>query len=139
MSDLAKIHDVEISFLGTFNQSNDFLVYFKGQIVCALDMNFLHDGVPQLQLNAVLDRKFLSQKLSEPAALFYHELEQTDQQKLLLKILQRPNIASKEFWVRQYDHEVQAKTIIKPLDGIEADAPMDAAVIKPNMKANKDW
>ena len=33
--------------------------------------------------------------------------------------------------IRIYDHEVQGGTVIKPLTGIEADAPSDAAVIKP--------
>jgi phosphoribosylformylglycinamidine synthase len=49
----------------------------------------------------------------------------------LLKLLSSPNIASKSSVIRIYDHEVQGGTVIKPLTGIESDAPSDAAVIKP--------
>jgi phosphoribosylformylglycinamidine synthase len=43
----------------------------------------------------------------------------------------RPNVASKESWVRSYDHEVQGQSVIKPFCGINHDAPGDAAVIAP--------
>jgi phosphoribosylformylglycinamidine synthase len=49
----------------------------------------------------------------------------------LLNLLSHPNIASKAATIRIYDHEVQGGTVVKPLTGIEADAPSDAAVIKP--------
>jgi phosphoribosylformylglycinamidine synthase len=41
------------------------------------------------------------------------------------------NIASKEYWVRQYDHEVKGRTVVKPLCGAEAQGPSDAAVMRP--------
>jgi len=50
---------------------------------------------------------------------------------ILRRLLARPNIASKEFWVRSYDHEVIAQTVIKPFCGVDHDAPGDAAVIAP--------
>ena len=46
-------------------------------------------------------------------------------------MLRRPNIASKESLVRQYDHEVIAQTAIKPFVGPNRDGPGDAAVIAP--------
>jgi phosphoribosylformylglycinamidine (FGAM) synthase-like enzyme len=49
----------------------------------------------------------------------------------LLDLLSSPNIASKSSVIRIYDHEVQGGTVVKPLTGVEADAPSDAAVIKP--------
>ena len=52
-------------------------------------------------------------------------------------MLQRYNIASKEYWVRQYDHEVQGRTILKPFDGLQNDAPMNAAVIKPKYSSKR--
>ena len=48
LSALAKIHDVEMSYLGHFNRSNDFIVYYNNQIVAYLDMDFLHNGLPQM-------------------------------------------------------------------------------------------
>ena len=50
---------------------------------------------------------------------------------LLTKILGRLNICSKEEIVRRYDHEVQARTIVKPFMGVSNDGPSDAAVLKP--------
>ena len=46
-------------------------------------------------------------------------------------MLARPNITSKETWVRQYDHEVIAQTVIKPFVGVERDGPGDAGLIAP--------
>ncbi|HEY0196146.1 MAG TPA: AIR synthase related protein, partial [Methanobacterium sp.] len=50
------------------------------------------------------------------------ELESVDLKETLLKVLSSQNIASKEWVYRQYDHEVQIGTVIKPGD--------DAAVIR---------
>jgi phosphoribosylformylglycinamidine synthase len=49
----------------------------------------------------------------------------------LLSLLSHPNIASKASVIRIYDHEIQGGTVVKPLTGIEMDAPSDATVIKP--------
>jgi len=46
-------------------------------------------------------------------------------------MLARLNICSKAYWVRQYDHEVQAGTVIKPLCGARGNGPSDAAVFRP--------
>ena len=48
-----------------------------------------------------------------------------------MDMLARPNIASKETWVRQYDHEVIAQTVVKPFVGVERDGPGDAGLIAP--------
>tara|TARA_B100001245_G_C22883595_1_gene425049 strand:- start:1160 stop:2266 length:1107 start_codon:yes stop_codon:yes gene_type:complete len=50
---------------------------------------------------------------------------------VLSRLIARPNIASKEWWVRSYDHEVIAQTVIKPFCGANHDSPGDAAVIAP--------
>jgi len=46
-------------------------------------------------------------------------------------MLARPNLCSKEYVVRQYDHEVQAGSVIKPLIGVAADVHSDATVTRP--------
>jgi phosphoribosylformylglycinamidine synthase len=40
-------------------------------------------------------------------------------------------VASKEWIIRQYDHEVQGGSVIKPLVGIHEQGPSDAAVVAP--------
>jgi phosphoribosylformylglycinamidine synthase len=49
----------------------------------------------------------------------------------LLRILASPNVASKEWIVRQYDHEVQGGSVVKPFVGAANDGPSDAAVLRP--------
>jgi phosphoribosylformylglycinamidine synthase len=46
-------------------------------------------------------------------------------------MLGRLNICSKEAWVRQYDHEVQGMSVVKPFVGSQNDGPSDAAVLRP--------
>src|SRR5205823_8274562 len=50
---------------------------------------------------------------------------------VLLKILSEGNVCSKEWIIRQYDHEVQGGSVIKPLVGIANDGPGDASVVMP--------
>src|SRR5439155_25745823 len=50
---------------------------------------------------------------------------------LLRKIIAHPTVASKQWIVRQYDHEVQGRTAVKPLVGVKDEGPGDAAVITP--------
>ena len=49
----------------------------------------------------------------------------------LLALLRHWDVCSKEWIVRQYDHEVQARTVIKPLVGEHDDGPGDASVVLP--------
>ena len=55
----------------------------------------------------------------------------------LKKILGSLNVASKEWIIRQYDHEVQAGSVIKPLVGINNDGPSDAAVVRPDLMSQR--
>lgn len=50
---------------------------------------------------------------------------------MLLRLLAHPNTASKHRIIRQYDHEVQGNTVIKPLGGPAQRGPMDAAIVEP--------
>jgi phosphoribosylformylglycinamidine synthase len=55
-----------------------------------------------------------------------------DLNNMLKKILSSFNVSSKEWIVRQYDHEVRGRTVIKPLQGIlPRQTHGDASVIKP--------
>ncbi len=119
---LATEMDVEATDLGIFTDSGYFHCLYEGKTVCYLDMNFVHEGVPQL----VIPAKWEPKKLSEPD--FAQPVDLTDE---LQQLLSRLNICSKESVVRRYDHEVQAGTVIKPLIGVANDGPSDAAVFRP--------
>ena len=55
----------------------------------------------------------------------------------LLRILGSLNVASKEWVIRQYDHEVQGGSVIKPLVGVTNDGPGDAAVLRPVLDSRR--
>ena len=119
---LAERYQVEATVLGTFDDSGLFTVRHGGEVVALLDMDFLHDGLPPMELRA----------RGRPVAGRDPELEpEADHGACLLDMLGRLNIASKEYWVRQYDHEVGGGSVVKPLMGPKQDGPSDAAVIRP--------
>ena len=53
------------------------------------------------------------------------------------RLLAHPNIASKHWIIRQYDHEVQGGSVIKPLIGPLQIGPSDAAVIRPKLDSHR--
>ena len=124
---LAKKYNVEISNIGKFNQSGKFEIMHKGALVAALDLKFLHDGAPDLCLEAEWNSKNSKDKITSKQPL----LSPSDPKTLLLKLLAHPNICSRQSVIRQYDHEVQGTSVIKPLMGEEQTAPCDAAVLTP--------
>ena len=121
---LASLHEVEATAVGTFTDSGDFHILHGEHSVALLPIEFLHDGVPQLQLES----EWTPPINEEPS---YPEVNASSMGGVLSRLLARPNIASKEWWVRSYDHEVIAQTVIKPFCGVNHDAPGDAAVIAP--------
>ena len=119
---LAQQRQVEATVLGTFTDSGFFHVRYNDQTVALLDMAFLHDGLPEMHLEAHW------QPPQYPEPTFSCPADLTDS---LLRMLGRLNICSKEWVIRQYDHEVQATSVIKPLVGLHNDGPSDAAVLRP--------
>jgi phosphoribosylformylglycinamidine synthase len=66
-----------------------------------------------------------------------HERGAHATKELLLAKLADPNIASKHWIIRQYDHEVQGGTVVKPLVGPLQIGPSDGAVIRPKANSKK--
>ena len=105
---LMKKRGVEAIIIGEFNDTSRAIVKFKGDKILDIDMDFLHDGVPQKQLLSIYKKEIFEEpKFGVPLDLNF----------VLLKMLSRHNIASFEFISRQYDHEVQGGSILKPLQG----------------------
>lgn len=119
---LAAVMGVEAMDMGTFTNSGLFKVRYGDTPVACLDMAFLHEGLPPMQLKAT----WTPPRHEEP--LF---AEPADLTASLLLLLARLNICSKEMVVRQYDHEVQGGSVVKPLTGLLNDGPSDAAVLRP--------
>lgn len=122
--------DVEATVIGEFTGTRKLELFYQGHRVGVLDMDFLHKGVPRITKKAVWTAPTV--KTGRPA--LPKNLTPT-----LLKLLSAPNIASKEWVIRQYDHEVQAATVIKPLVGVANDGPSDACVVKPRFDSLKGF
>jgi len=114
--------EVEATILGKFTDTGKFHILYDGKTVAYLDMEFLHNGYPKMELRARWDQK----KYPEPGFPEPQDLTRT-----LKKVLSRYNVCSKESVVRQYDHEVQAGSAVKPMLGALNDGPGDASVLRP--------
>ncbi len=125
---LAAEMDVEATALGNYTDSGYFHVLYGEKIVAYLPMEFMHDGVPQLQLQA----RWEAQEKSDSRV----EVADVDNGTFLKTMLGRLNICSKEYIIRQYDHEVRGGSAIKPLVGVKRDGPSDAGVIRPVLESD---
>ena len=123
---LAQKMDVEATVIGQYTDSGWFHARYGDETVAYLSMDFLHDGLPQMKLKA----KWTLPLHEEPDFPVPADLG-----KALKDVLSRLNICSKESIVRQYDHEVQGGSVIKPLVGAANDGPGDAAVIRPILES----
>lgn len=116
---------VDLAVLGTFGTPGaDLKLNFRGVEVGRLPMAFMHDGIPTPTREATWTMR-------QPTPTAPTSATQPAAAEALLQLLAHPNIASKHWIIRQYDHEVQGNTIIKPLGGATGRGPMDAAVIEP--------
>ena len=87
-------------------------------------MEFLHDGRPQVVRSATCTP-------AARAAARAARQDATTTRADLLALLRHWDVCSKEWIVRQYDHEVQGRTVVKPLVGVHDDGPGDASVVLP--------
>jgi len=120
--DLAKRRDVEATVLGEFTDSGRLKCFYHGELIALLDMAFLHDGVPKMHLRA---------RWHPPVAQPEVVVEDSDLTAELKSVLGALNVCSKEVFVRMYDHEVLAQSVLKQFQGISHDGPGDAAVLRP--------
>jgi len=124
LQELCDTFDTELTDIGYFTGDHRLIIRYDSSVVVDMDNEFLHDGIPQRQLKALVTE---SSSKSKTDALMI----KVDTKDTLFKLLAHPNIVSKSSIIRIYDHEVQGGTVVKPLIGVEADAPSDATVIKP--------
>ncbi|HEX40710.1 MAG TPA: phosphoribosylformylglycinamidine synthase, partial [Phycisphaerales bacterium] len=120
--------NVQSTVIGRFTDDKVLRLRYQGRQVGELNMDFLHDGVPRYSRKAVWTRP----SASEPSIP-----ERDNYNEDLLAILASPNVASKEWVIRQYDHEVQGGSVVKPLTGVANDGPSDAAVILPKLDGRR--
>jgi phosphoribosylformylglycinamidine synthase len=112
----------EATVIGEFTNDCRLKLFYQENLVADLNMEFLHQGRPQLELKATWQKP----QHAEPDLAQQPNLAET-----LLKVLSSWNVCSKEWVIRQYDHEVQGSSVLKPLVGRDNDGPGDAAILRP--------
>jgi phosphoribosylformylglycinamidine synthase II len=128
---LSRRHAVESTVIGQYTDSGKLHIRYNDKTCAYVDLDFLESGFPQWEFEA----EWLppeARGLQEPVVG-----APSDYGRLLLDILSRPNVSSKEWVVRQYDHEVQGGSVVKPLVGVDRDVPSDAAVIRPVLSSQR--
>jgi phosphoribosylformylglycinamidine synthase len=127
--ELCRCEGVEATIIGRFVDSGRLLLRYEGQQVADLDMKFLHGGRPPVVREAFYQ--------APPATPFPIDQLEGHAGSWLTQILGSLNVASKEWVIRQYDHEVQGGSVLKPLVGINNDGPGDAAVVRPILTSRR--
>ena len=122
---VCKLHNVEAAIVGNFDGRKRLHVAYNNKLVCNLDMQFLHHGLPQRHIEGKTANRNYKQKLPKaPKSLA----------PIWLKIMAHGNVASKEPIVRLYDHNVQGTSALHPFSGVSFDGPNDGAIIRPFFK-----
>ncbi|VAX35956.1 Phosphoribosylformylglycinamidine synthase, PurS subunit / Phosphoribosylformylglycinamidine synthase, synthetase subunit [hydrothermal vent metagenome] len=120
--------NVEATVIGTFTGSKRLELFYEGNQVCDLGMKFLYEGNPKITKEA----RWAQPKTKSPRIVQPKNLNEK-----LCEALSHYNVCSKEWVIRQYDHEVQGGSVIKPLVGINCDGPSDASVVAPKLGSTK--
>ena len=128
--EIARAEEVEATVLGTFGTAEGtprLLLRYDGHVVGDLDVHFLHEGLPRRRRIAEWQPE--AHAPAESAA-------PVDLIEALRQQLARPIVAAKEWVIRQYDHEVQGGSVVKPLTG-PGQGPGDAAVLRPVLDSQR--
>lgn len=122
VSAICRSYNVEAVVLGAFTGDKRLKVTYSGETVCDLDMDFLHDGLPQRVLEAGWTAPEPGNAMPGPPG---------DWAEAFSRVMAHPDVCSKEPILRLYDHGVQGASSLPPLAGVDGDAPNDAVVIAP--------
>jgi phosphoribosylformylglycinamidine synthase len=128
--ELSRKYGVMSTNIGKFTDSEHLTIYHNGDVCAHIPSSLLNADFPQWDFDAT----WISPKmrgLKEPVS---HGADIVSE---FYKLLRSPNLASKEWIPRQYDHEVQGGSVVKPLVGIDCDTPSDAIVFRPDLESQK--
>ena len=127
--ELSRRHEVESTVIGHYTGDGKLHLSYGGKTCAQLDLSFFSEAFPQWEFEA----HWISPEargLREPVLS-----EPRDHTRLLHALLARPNLSSREWIQRQYDHEVQGGSAVKFLVGRERDVPNDAVVLRPLLES----
>jgi phosphoribosylformylglycinamidine synthase II len=127
---LARLHEVEVSVIGRFTDRGVLEVSHDGDPCAHMDLSFLQEDFPPWEFDAAWLPPEM--RLTEPVLG-----EVADHRDVLLTMMGRANMCSREWITRQYDHEVQGTSALKPLSGRDCPVPPDAAVLRPSLDSHR--
>ena len=128
---LSSLHGVESTVIGEYTDTGKLHILYRDQTCAYVDMDLLDKGFPAWEFDAVWLPP-AARGLCEPVIRRPKDLN-----RLVTAMLERPNVCSKEWILRQYDHEVQGGSVIKPLVGVKRNIPSDASVTRPVLTGSK--
>lgn len=129
--ELSRLHEVESTVIGSYASNGKLHLTYHDRTCAFLDLSFFEEAFPQWEFEAHWQDPDL-RGLCEPVLS-----EPRDYGLLMHHLLARPNICSREWIQRQYDHEVQGTSALKPLVGRQRDVPGDAAVLRPVLESRR--
>lgn len=124
---LMESRGVEAVIVGKFTNSGKCVVKYGGKKIMDMDMDFLHDGLPKHHLTSLPYSEIFEEPVRAPKKSYTKDLE---------NLLGNKNIGGLSFISQQYDHEVQASSVLKPLSGAGR-INTDAQVFKPVLSSQK--
>ncbi|MDP3790383.1 MAG: phosphoribosylformylglycinamidine synthase subunit PurL, partial [Candidatus Omnitrophota bacterium] len=128
IKEVFEMENVEATVIGKFTGDKKLRLFYDGNKVADIDMDFMHNGLPDIKREAVWKKPLHKDiKFKSPSKLTPH----------LLEILSAWNVSSKEWIIRQYDHEVQGASVLKPLQGEKNDGPGDGCALRPVLNSDK--
>ena len=124
--ELAGRRGVNATDMGYFCDHGRLDVFYGEHLAASLDLDFLHHGLPQMNLRA----RWNGSREPDHWLSLDKDWPRSDLEKVAENLLSRDNIASKEYWVRRYDQGVQGATCLRPfVEGRVKSSPGDAGVI----------
>lgn len=128
---LSAKHAVESTVIGEYTDSGYLHLTYNEKTCAYVRMDLLQSDFPQWEFEAEWVPPQM-RGLIEPVIQ-----EPMDHNAVLISMLSRPNVCCRNWIQRQYDHEVQGTSVVKPLVGKKRDVPSDAAVIRPVLESNR--
>jgi len=129
--ELSRLHEVESTVIGRYEATGKLHLLYREKTCAYLDLSFFAEDFPQWEFEAQW-RGPRTRGLSEPV---FSEPE--DPAGILHGLLASPNLCSREWIQRQYDHEVQGTSVVKFLVGRNRDVPNDAVVLRPVLGSSR--
>jgi phosphoribosylformylglycinamidine synthase len=141
LSALCESEGVEATVIGEFVPTGRLKLKYGDTVVADLSMDFLHNGRPPVIREATDAPKDCTphapREDGSSRGTVTSALPSLNFNEALHRILGSLNVSSKHWVIRQYDHEVQGGSVVKPLVGATNDGPSDAAVVRPVLTSRR--